>query len=151
MCITITNDMADKSTKSDKCKHITGSYRMYNCSVKKLTIPIAIHAVPVKTQHYLHIAARGKYRFSTFLEYVPLHEVIIATSQIAKFMGPTWGPPGSCRPQMGPMLAPWALLSGMAQIQGRFMIWLMNHHWKLDWSLYMHVVIPLPGANKQPW
>ena len=21
-------------------------------------------------------------------------------------MGPTWGPPGSCRPQMGPMLAP---------------------------------------------
>ena len=34
------------------------------------------------------------------------------TTQIAKFMGPTWGPPGSCRPQMGPMLAPWTLLSG---------------------------------------
>ena len=32
--------------------------------------------------------------------------------QITKFMGPTWGPPGSCRPQMGPMLAPWTLLSG---------------------------------------
>ena len=32
--------------------------------------------------------------------------------QIAKFVGPTWGPPGSCRPQMGPMLAPWNLLSG---------------------------------------
>ena len=29
------------------------------------------------------------------------------------FIGPTWGPLGSCRPQMGPMLAPWALLSGM--------------------------------------
>ena len=27
-------------------------------------------------------------------------------------MRPTWGPPGSCRPQMGPMLAPWTLLSG---------------------------------------
>ena len=26
---------------------------------------------------------------------------------ITKFMGPIWGPPGSCRPQMGPMLAPW--------------------------------------------
>ena len=26
-------------------------------------------------------------------------------SQIAKFMGPTWGPPGCCRPQMGPMLS----------------------------------------------
>ena len=28
-------------------------------------------------------------------------------------MGPTWGPPGSCRPQMGPMLAPRTLLSGV--------------------------------------
>ena len=27
-------------------------------------------------------------------------------------MGPTWGPPGSCRPQMGPTLARWTLLSG---------------------------------------
>ena len=32
--------------------------------------------------------------------------------QIARFMGPTWGPPGSCRPQMSPMLAHWTLLSG---------------------------------------
>ena len=31
----------------------------------------------------------------------------------SKCMGPTWGPPGSCRPQMGPMLAPWTLLSGV--------------------------------------
>ena len=27
-------------------------------------------------------------------------------------MGPTWGPPGSCRPQMDPMLTPWTLVSG---------------------------------------
>ena len=27
-------------------------------------------------------------------------------------MGPKWGPPGSCRPQMGPMLAQWTLLYG---------------------------------------
>ena len=33
-------------------------------------------------------------------------------TQIAKFMGPTWGPPGSCRPQMGPILVPWTLLLG---------------------------------------
>ena len=31
-------------------------------------------------------------------------------------MGPTRGPPGSCRPQMGPMLAPWTLLSGYLTI-----------------------------------
>ena len=36
----------------------------------------------------------------------------VIVTQIAKFMGPTWGPPGSCQPQMGPMLAPWTLLSG---------------------------------------
>ena len=30
-------------------------------------------------------------------------------SQIAKFMGPTWGPPGSCRPHVGPI----TLLSGL--------------------------------------
>ena len=28
------------------------------------------------------------------------HSVII--SQIARFMGPTWGPPGSCQPHVGP-------------------------------------------------
>ena len=33
-------------------------------------------------------------------------------TQIAKFMGPTWGPPGSCRPQMGPMSVPWTFLLG---------------------------------------
>ena len=38
------------------------------------------------------------------------------TSQIAKFMGQTWGPPGSCRPQKGPMLAPWILLSGIMSL-----------------------------------
>ena len=35
-------------------------------------------------------------------------------TQIAKFMGPTWGPPGSRWHQMGPMLALWTLLSGQA-------------------------------------
>ena len=43
-------------------------------------------------------------------------------SQIAKFMGPTWGPPGSFRPQMGPLLAPWTLLSGVVSVQ----------HWNLS-------------------
>ena len=37
---------------------------------------------------------------------------IIICIQLAKFMGPTWGPPGSCWLLMGPTLAPWTLLSG---------------------------------------
>ena len=39
------------------------------------------------------------------------------SSQIAKFMGPTWGPPGSCRLQMGPMSAPWTLSTIRGVIQ----------------------------------
>ena len=44
--------------------------------------------------------------------YYALHTKWECISQIARFMGPTWGPPGCRRPQMGPMLVPWALLSG---------------------------------------
>ena len=33
---------------------------------------------------------------------------------ITRFMGPTWGPSGADRTQVGPMLAPWTLLSGAA-------------------------------------
>ena len=38
--------------------------------------------------------------------------MIKVIAQIARFMWPTWGPPGTYRPQMGPTLAPWTLLSG---------------------------------------
>ena len=43
-------------------------------------------------------------------------------SQLARFMGPTRGPPGSCRPQMGPMLAPWTLLSVIISIKEAFSV-----------------------------
>ena len=35
---------------------------------------------------------------------------------IARFMGPARGPPGSCRLRVGPMLAPWTLLSGYTHL-----------------------------------
>ena len=35
---------------------------------------------------------------------------VLVKTQIAKFTGPTWFQPGFCRPQIGPMLAPWTLL-----------------------------------------
>ena len=40
----------------------------------------------------------------------PLPEPVM-TFLIARFMGPTWGPSGADRTQVGPMLAPWTLLS----------------------------------------
>ena len=33
-------------------------------------------------------------------------------AQIARFMGPTWGPSGADRTHVGPMVAQWTLLSG---------------------------------------
>ena len=42
---------------------------------------------------------------------VNFHGSTVGT-QIARFIGPTWDLPGSCRLQMGPMLVPWTLLSG---------------------------------------
>ena len=38
-----------------------------------------------------------------------------STSLMARFMGPIWGPSGANRTQMGPMFAPWTLLSGIAK------------------------------------
>ena len=56
-----------------------------------------------------------------------LDQGIARTAQITKFMGPIWGLPRSCRPQMGPMLAPWTLLSGRC--------WLIVTLWhKIQWN-----------------
>ena len=57
--------------------------------------------------------------------------LLYSLSQIVMFMGPTWGPPGSCQSQMGPMLAPLSLLSGMS--------WLM-----MTWK-------PKESGHEQPW
>ena len=42
-----------------------------------------------------------------------MYYLVHVPCQITKFMGLTWGPLGSCRPQMGLMLAPWTLRSGI--------------------------------------
>ena len=39
--------------------------------------------------------------------------------QTTRFTWPTWGPPGSCRSKVGPMLAPWTLLSGKALVSSK--------------------------------
>ena len=62
---------------------------------------------------------------------------------IASFMGPTWGPSGADRTQVGPMLAPWTLLSGTCQVILGMAGWIFSnsfisllsfevpHHWEL--------------------
>ena len=53
-------------------------------------------------------------------------------AKIAKFMGQTWGQPGSCRPQMGPMLAPWTLLPGSICSHRAYLAL------RLIWKVYPH-------------
>ena len=47
-------------------------------------------------------------------------------SLIVRFMGPTWGPSGADRTQVGPMLAPWTLLSGLFLFRFQFCC---RHYW----------------------
>ena len=61
----------------------------------------------VMRQLHIHNAGNSHYKDVMVMRLLHLYN---GNPQIAKFMGPTWGPPGSCRPQMGPMLASWALL-----------------------------------------
>ena len=49
------------------------------------------------------------------LYFIKLYSMMISVhTLLARFMGPTWGPSGADRTQVGPMLAPWTLLSGHA-------------------------------------
>ena len=57
-------------------------------------------------------------------------------TQIVRFMWPTWDPPGADRTQMGPMLAPWTLLSG-----NPFGFDVLNFCSKLNW-VRMHTKHP---------
>ena len=47
-------------------------------------------------------------------------------------MGPTRGPPGSCRPQMGPMMTPWTLLSFL-QIVKNSILWQYVSLYAVSW------------------
>ena len=54
-------------------------------------------------------------------------------SLIVRFIGPTWGPSWADRTQMGPMLAPWTLLSGVFFINNFCLIIHANKGVSLQW------------------
>ena len=57
-------------------------------------------------------------------------------------MGSKWGPPGADRTQMGPMLAPWILLSGLQHFRERCQVWQkglsLGGTLRLNWSRLKH-------------
>ena len=79
---------------------------------KDLLLYLFYHIIYTKKRRlcWQELCSRGSYRITMMLHL--RRHCLSEITQIAKFMRPTWGPSGSCRPQMGPMLAPWTLLSG---------------------------------------
>ena len=70
----------------------------------------------------------------------PIHYSLYFTTVIARFMGQTWGPSGADRSQVGPILAPWTLLSGL--VTSTLLLEMLNpdmqiHNWAIKISLYM--------------
>ena len=53
----------------------------------------------------------------------------------ARFIGPTRGPSGADRTQVGPMWAPWTLLSGKSSEYGANIHCLMQYHSDVTWML----------------
>ena len=86
--------------------------------------------------------------YEALLSYNLNSTCVLVRSQIAKFMGPKFmGPPGSCWPQMGPMLAPWTLLSGICYCTSQLVsMWFISSNPK---GLIPQVV-DSPTANKWP-
>ena len=98
-------------------------YRKFYTARTKLEI--FVHAYSI----YLHATVgmrSGGDRYSRLIfanEYIlyanfPVQELLAkkkseCQSQIARFTRPAWDQPGSCRPQVGPMLAACTLLSGV--------------------------------------
>ena len=113
------------------------------------------HACGLKCQQNVSKHIVGHPNWLNFILYGPVHSCrgvflirpLSRATQIARFMGPAWGPPGSCRPQMGPMLAPCTLLSGNAL--GPVSI-IMDHN---RWHYAMIVAIhgSMDGGRSLSW
>ena len=90
--------MHHSGTEMCTCAHISVTL-VVKCLYNTIIVlqPTHRHCIGSSRFSYCHITCN-----------IASHQTV---PQIAKFMGPTWSPPRSCRPQMGSMLAPWTLLS----------------------------------------
>ena len=110
-------------------QHITMSWWNYGMETLSALLAIGEGNPPVHYDLFLEwhntlLCHNGIMAWERFVHYWPFVRGIqqftvnffwndIAHSLIKRFMGPTWGPSGADRTQVGPMLAPWTLLSGL--------------------------------------
>ena len=85
-------------------------------SARELTLMI-LYSTEITPYHLICMGALDRFSKS-FSE--AIWDCVGACSLIARLMGPTWGPSGADRTQVGPLLAPWTLLSGFGCWQNRF-------------------------------
>ena len=86
-------------------KHINQEMREHG--EIKHNIKYSIAVTKVEHRPYFEITLMGKLR----------------GAPIARFGRPTWGPPGADRTLVGPMLAPWTLLSGCLSMHSGVLLW----------------------------
>ena len=79
------------------------------------------------------------YHITTYLHL--LHWPPGREAQIVRFTWPTWGPPASCWPQVGPMLAPWTLPSGGFMVSGWISIHILTRFTCAFSSELLHCII----------
>ena len=91
-------------------------------------------APTARTEPYILWLTR--YRSRTYPMRWCMWSMFCKMSQIAKFIGPTWDPPGADRTQVGPKLAPWTLLSGVRFCSVLFSCGLNIRSWSLTYILY---------------
>ena len=103
--------------------HDTDVVMVTNCSLSQLWLPTDyVNTVSTHTNvsacRFVHltcimIGINCASITTSFLINIWITHHELCTSLIARFIGPTWGPSGADRTQVGPMLAPLTLLSGM--------------------------------------
>ena len=99
--------------------------------------PVVVYIIVLNCwKHLLNMADRIRACVS-HVDYLPIRILNKITPLIARFMEPTWGPLGADRTQVGPMLAPWTLLSGTVLLSLRL---------SLRYVLIAHKV-----SLKKPW
>ena len=73
-------------------------------------------------KHWVNFDLKVAYMY-IYIYITELSLLSTSTSLIARFMGPTWGPSGADRTQVGPMLAPWTFVIWVITPQtARFML-----------------------------
>ena len=83
---------------------------IWKLSVEQMTSLNMVHEIP--RCHVTFRVVKKEFHFFPYL-------TIVSTTQIARFMGPTWGPSGADRSLVGPMLTPWTFLSGYLSSMGQ--------------------------------